>query len=109
MKKTLENNWFTVLATIMLLLAIPSIWPYSYYQILRWVVTLVAGYNAYLAYESKQNNWVILLVAVAILFNPIAPIYFEKSTWVVLDIIASVVMFISINKIKNDSLSKKEN
>jgi hypothetical protein len=98
MKKTLENNWFTVLAAIMLLLAIPSIWPYSYYQILRWVVAIVACYNAYTAYESKQNNWLIIMIGIAILFNPIAPIYFEKSTWVVMDIIGAIVMFSWLKK-----------
>lgn len=100
MQKHLKQHWFTILAGIMLLLAIPSIWPYSYYQLLRWVVAIVACYNAYLAYESKNNTWTIVMVAVAILFNPIASIHFEKSTWAVLDFITAGVMFYSINKIK---------
>lgn len=100
MQKHLGKNWFTVLAGIMLLLAIPSIWPYSYYQFLRWVVVCVAGYNAYLAYESKQNNWMIIMIAIAILFNPITPFYLDKSTWGFLDLITSIFMFVSISKLK---------
>jgi hypothetical protein len=101
MKKIIKENWFTVIAGAMLLLAIPSIWPYSYFQILRWVVMSVALYNAfYTDYESKKSKWVFIMGAIAILFNPIFPIYFQKETWVVLDLIASVLMFVSINKIK---------
>lgn len=96
----LKQNWFTILAGIMLLLAIPSIWPYSYYQILRWVVAIVVSYNAYLAYESKQNGWLFIMVAIAILFNPIAPIHLEKSTWTIFNLITSGIMFYSINKIR---------
>lgn len=84
----------------MLLLAIPAIWPYFYYQILRWVVAIVAVYSAYQAYESKNTTWTVVMGAVAILFNPIAPIYLAKETWIILDLVASIVMFTSINKIK---------
>jgi hypothetical protein len=98
MQKYIKQNWFTVLVGVMLLLAIPSIWPYSYYQILRWVVAMVASYNAYNSYKSKNNNWTIVMIGVAILFNPISSIHFEKSTWAVLDAIAAVVMFVYIKK-----------
>jgi hypothetical protein len=101
MKKIFNENWFTILAGTMLILAIPAVWPYGYFQLLRWIVAIVALYNAYLAYESKKNNWVIIMIAIAILFNPIAPIFLQKQTWVVLDLIASITMFVSINKINN--------
>ena len=84
----------------MLLLAIPVIWLYSYFQILRWVVMGVALYNTYLAYEAKEKTWVFVMGAIAILFNPIFPIYFQKGTWAILDLITSVLMFVSITKIK---------
>lgn len=99
MKKYIEQNWFTILAGMMLLLAIPSIWPYVYYQLLRWVVMIVAGYNAYLAYESKEDVWMYVMVGVAILFNPIASIHFQKETWAILDLVTALVMFASIKKI----------
>ena len=100
MKKIIKENWFTIIAGIMLLLAIPTIFPYGYFQILRWVVAGVALYNAYTAYESKRNAWVLIMGAIAVLFNPIFPIYFQKETWVILDLIVSIIMFVSIIKIK---------
>lgn len=83
----------------MLLLAIPSIWPYGYYQLLRWVVAIAALYNAYLAHESKEDVWMYVMIGIAILFNPIASIHFEKETWAILDLVTALVMFVSVNKI----------
>lgn len=100
MSKFIKENWITVFTGIILLLAIPPIWPYSYFQILRWIVMFVAIYNTYLAYKSKTKAWIFIMGAIAILFNPIAPIYFQKETWVVLDLITSILMFVSIIKIK---------
>ena len=88
------------MAGLMLLLAIPAIWPYGYFQILRWVVSGVAIYNAYFAHELRKNRWVGIMVAIAILFNPIAPIFLQKETWVILDLITSVLMFATIIRFK---------
>jgi len=98
--KNIKGNWFTMVAGLMLLLAIPPIWPFPYFQILRWVVMGVAIYNAYRANELGKTQWVFVMGVIAILFNPLFPIYFQKETWVVLDLITSVLMFISIIKIK---------
>jgi hypothetical protein len=100
MQKHLKQHWFTILAGVMLLLAIPSIWPYSYYQLLRWVVAIVASYNACIAYEFEKNEWMIVMAIIALLFNPIVPIHLDKSTWGFLDLVVSGVMFYSMNKIK---------
>ena len=85
----------SLLAGAMLLLAIPSMWPYGYYQLLRWVVSGVAAYNAYGAYHAKKQNWMFIMISVAVLFNPIAPFFLAKQTWVILDVIVAITMFIS--------------
>lgn len=36
-----------------------------------------------------------LMIATGILFNPIIPFYFDKSVWVVIDIITAAVFFAS--------------
>lgn len=98
--KKIKENWFVIVAGIMLILAIPAIWPYAYFQLLRWVVTIVSIYSAYIAYESKNKTWVFIMGAITVLFNPISPIYLQKETWVILDLVTSILMFISITKIK---------
>lgn len=94
------QKYLSITAGLMLLLAIPAIWPYGYFQILRWVVSGVAIYNAYFAHELKKDVWVFVMVTVSILFNPIAPVFLQKGTWVILDLITSVLMFATIIRFK---------
>ena len=89
----MNNKNLSIIAGVMLLLAIPSMWSYAYYQLLRWVVCSVAGYNAYSAYNLQKKNWVFIMSAIAILFNPISPIFLDKETWIILDIVVGVIMF----------------
>ena len=91
---------FSVISILMLLLAIPSIWPYVYYQILRWVVTGTALFVLWTAYELEKKIWLWIMGAIAILFNPIAPIYFDKGTWIIIDFIVAIIFLISMFKIK---------
>lgn len=89
----LKENWIAVVAGIMLLLAIPSIWPYGYYQLLRWVVAGSAGYIAFKKYEQGSKYWMWTMIAMAILFNPIIPFYLDKGVWVILDLISATIFF----------------
>lgn len=84
---------------VMLLLAIPPIWPYVYYQLLRWIVALTAAFVAYSAYEDEKVSWIGVMVGVAILFNPIVPIELSKPTWVLLDLaVAGIFGYILTSK-----------
>lgn len=89
----------SIIAGVMLLLAIPSIWPYGYFIFLRWIVTGAAGLNAYAAHHFDRSVWFWIMLIVAILFNPIAPIHLTKEIWVVIDLIIAILMFVSIKKI----------
>lgn len=92
-------NYYKIAAIvvgIMLLLAIPSgLWPYVYYQILREVVTITAVIGAIMAFNENKQAWVWILGIVAVVFNPIAPLYLAKETWAVIDFVAAIVMFYS--------------
>lgn len=89
-----------VVAGVMLLLAIPPMWPYAYYQFMRVVVCIAAIYGAYTAFQTDRSGWVWVLGAVAILFNPIAPIHLDKESWVVPDLIGALIMFLAAAKLK---------
>jgi len=89
----LRNNWF-VLFAITLLLGSFGDHPYGYYQLLRWVVAIVAFYSAYTASQEGHSSWMWILIALGILFNPIRPFYLERETWVILDVISAVVLTI---------------
>lgn len=84
--------WPAIIGIIFLLLSFFD-WPYSFYTILRIVVTIVAIYYAYYLYETFQKTgfWFWLLVVIAILFNPIIPVHlYDKSIWSVIDVVVAI-------------------
>jgi FtsH-binding integral membrane protein len=91
----MKKHWYLLVAGIFLLGALGT-WPYAYYQLLRWVVCGAAVYVVYLGLESKTDHkgigW-LMMVVIAVVFNPIAPIYFPKGTWSVLDLVAAIFFF----------------
>lgn len=94
------KNIASGISIFMLLLAIPTFWPYGYYVLLRWVVALSAIFLVWVAYNLKKTFWFFLMGIVVILFNPIIPIHLSKETWVIIDLIVAVLFLVSIFKIK---------
>jgi len=89
-----------VTSIIMLLLAIPPIWPYGYYTLLRLVVS---GTSIYLAWSARQVNkegWLWAMGFVALLFNPIIPVHLDKFTWGAIDLGIAILFIISIFKLR---------
>jgi hypothetical protein len=80
------NKGYLYLVTFVLLIAVfiyPL--PYSFYQLLRWGVFVIAGL---LAFNNKGINQIVAGI-LAILFNPIAPIHLERESWQVVDFLAA--------------------
>lgn len=99
MKKIQPTTIIKIIAVIMLFWALADN-PYGYYQILRWVICGLSGYLVYLAYNEKKNVWVWIFGILTVLFNPILPIYLDRDTWSIIDVITAVIIFISIFKMK---------
>jgi hypothetical protein len=95
MKSFIENNWFK-LAVIILLIASAGKLPYGYYQLLRWVTTAAGAYAAFQSHQSNKKVWTWIFGIIAVLFNPIVPFYFSKSTWQPIDQITAVIFFVSL-------------
>jgi hypothetical protein len=79
----------SIICVILLLLGIPSGWPYGYYIFLRWAISLLSVFIAYQAYKLERNLWIYIFAGMAILFNPIAPVYLDKSAWVLIDVVCA--------------------
>jgi hypothetical protein len=97
----MKNQTATILKiiAILLLLGALSHHSYSYYQILRWFICGLTGYFTYFSYRQNKHAWAWIFGITAVIFNPIAPIYFDRSTWSILDIITAGIIFTSIFKI----------
>jgi hypothetical protein len=74
--------------------------PYAYYTLLRWVVTAVSGYCAFLSYENNSMGWAFAFAIITILFNPLVTFYMDKSSWMIFDVVAAGVF--GFNAFVND-------
>jgi len=90
------KNITSVISVVILLLAIPTFWPYGYYILLRWVVSISAAFLVWIAYNLKKKFWIVLMGAITLLFNPIIPFHLDKEIWVVIDIIVAFIFLVSI-------------
>jgi len=92
----MNTKQLSIIVALMLLLAIPSgWWPYGYYVLLRWVVFIGSIIISHGFYKSKLSGWVLVFGAIAFLFNPIMPIYLNKSSWVAIDFITMILFLVS--------------
>ena len=91
----------SILIAFFLLLAVLEL-PYGFYTFLRLVVCIYSVLVAVLAFKQDKGIWIIPLVLIALLFNPLIPVYFEKEIWIVLDIIVAVffLIFSIVNPIR---------
>ena len=74
-----------------LVAAVPPVWPYGFYVLLRLVVTAVSIYAIVVLGTSRPANSVALAV-IALLFNPLIPVHLPKGLWAVVDL--SVAAFL---------------
>lgn len=65
-------------------------WPYGVYTLVRWIVCGSCVFAAFSLYQQGRRWPMFAAIAIAVVFNPIAPLYFNKATWRVLDVVAAV-------------------
>src|SRR4030042_4975609 len=95
MQTFLKENWFKIVAIILLLGAL-GYWAYGYYQVLRRSIMIIGAYSAFMAYEKEKIAWAWIFGIIAVLFNPIIPITFSKNIWQLIDVIVAIIFFISL-------------
>ncbi len=94
------NKNMAIIAGFLLLAAILPL-PYGFYIFLRIFISICALFFAYSFYKLSNNNLMIIFGIVAIIFNPIFPIYLQKESWLLIDIIAAFVFFYSSSNSKD--------
>ena len=69
--------------------------PIGYYTLLRIAVTIGAGSFVITEFENGLNFWTISFGIIAVLLNPLIPVYLnDKSAWIVIDLICGVLFVI---------------
>lgn len=101
MKQWLGTHWLTVLAIVLVLGAIvagagliPSP-PYAYYQLMNWAVVGASVMTAHRAHMQMNSVIMWIFVALAVVFNPLAPLYLRADVWIGADVLAIVLFLFS--------------
>lgn len=78
--------------------------PIGYYTFLRIAITIIAIVFIVLN-QQQQLHWAnILMAVIAILFNPIFPIYMDKIAWIVIDALTAIAMIVCYFYIKKKNI-----
>lgn len=81
--------------------------PIGFYTLLRIVITIGAVAVIIQEIDNGLNTWVIIFGLIAILFNPIIPVYLgDKDVWVPIDIIAGILFSIKAFNLRKDTNAK---
>lgn len=78
--------------------------PYWYYQCVHWIICGTALMGVWYANESQKVAFAWMFVAITIVFNPIAPLYFHRNLWQIIDLVAAVIFAAAILSVRKPSL-----
>ena len=70
--------------------------PSGFYTVLRWAVFIMGISVAYTALTTRQVIWCLLFGFIALLFNPLRPVWLDRATWVSIDLIVSILFVVSV-------------
>ncbi len=74
--------------------------PYGYYNLLRIVVCGCSTFFAFRLFEKKEIIFVWIFGFLAILYNPIIPVYlYEKEIWTIVNIFTAILFVFKRNSI----------
>ena len=88
--------------------------PTHYYRMLRWLTCSAAVMLVWRGYIQGSLKWAYILMPVAILFNPIIPIYLHGKrldilrTWHTVDIVSAVLMVLAVMLMEIQVLLRKK-
>lgn len=82
----MNHKLFWYIPAILLFIGVFPL-PYDYYMLLRVIVFISALYIV----SHNKDEWLYVFLGIAILFNPVFPIYLSKPLWIPIDIITGVI------------------
>jgi len=78
-----------------LILSLLPVWPHLYHTLLRYLVGVTAVLLIVRAEELKKSQWVWLWIAVAVVFNPIVPLYLPAQTQAIISLACGFLFALS--------------
>lgn len=66
--------------------------PYGYYQLVRFVAMVVFGINAFNYGVKENSSLMIMMGALALLFQPLFPITLGRTIWNIIDVVVAIFL-----------------
>ncbi len=65
---------------------------YGFYQVLRWLICSFSAWTSVNIYQKASKSfWLMIFIALAIIFNPVLPLKFDEEIWVPIDIVTALI------------------
>jgi len=71
--------------------------PFGFYTLLRFIICGLSLFALKITHLKSQSNLPWIFAILAVLFNPIIPVYLPKELWIIIDI-STAVFLISVKK-----------
>ena len=68
--------------------------PYGFYNLVRFVAMIAFAVYAYFYYEKNNNKLAIAFLSLAVLFQPLLPIYLGRTLWNIIDVIVAIFLVV---------------
>jgi hypothetical protein len=90
------------LVPIVFLVAALAPLPYGYYTFLRIIVCGAAIFLAWVSWENADQiiHWTVFFALIAVLFNPLIPIYLSREMWAPIDLVVAAIFGLHFWKIR---------
>lgn len=75
--------------------------PYGFYNLVRFVAMIAFAVYAYFYYEKNNSKLAIAFLSLAVLFQPLLPIYLGRTLWNIVDVIVAIFLVVLYFKERN--------
>jgi predicted membrane protein len=77
--------------------------PYGYYELVRFAALVGFGILAYNSHKNNNTAFVVIYVALALLFQPFFKIALGRTLWNIVDVVVGLFLIISLIKNKEEN------
>lgn len=84
-----RHKW--LIMAILLLICLFNM-PYFYYQLIRFLTTIVFSISAIYYEAIKNNKMAITMFVLVIIFQPVEPIVWERVIWKIIDVLVAIFL-----------------